>query len=124
MIEFKSKETKESGNKAQRVVHNAPQSTSKALSSDKFKSKETKESGNKAHKADDNVPQSICKKLSAKKLMLKEKKKPNMKAQRVDSKVKSKDQDDQEDNPLSEDELTYLGEHCRYLEHLALSERI
>ncbi|KAK9671928.1 hypothetical protein RND81_12G064400 [Saponaria officinalis] len=53
--------------------------------------------------------------------MLKEKKKSNMKAQRVDSKVKSKDQDDQEDNPLSEDELTSLGEHCRYLEKVLCS---
>ncbi|KAK9683718.1 hypothetical protein RND81_10G160400 [Saponaria officinalis] len=118
---FKSKETKESGNKTQRVVRNAPQNTSKALSCDKFKSKETKESGNKTQKVDDNVPQSICKKLSGKKLMLKEKKKSNMKAQRVDSKVKSKDQDDQEDNPLSEDELTSLGEHCRYLEKVLCS---
>ncbi|KAK9756635.1 hypothetical protein RND81_01G111000 [Saponaria officinalis] len=115
---FKSKETKESGNKAQQVVRNAPQSTSKALSSDKFKSKETKESGNRTHNVDDNVTQSTCKKLSGKKLILKEKKKSNMKAQRVDSKVKSKDQDDQEDNPLSEDELTSLGEHCRYLEKM------
>ncbi|KAK9750280.1 hypothetical protein RND81_02G183900 [Saponaria officinalis] len=93
-----------------------------ALSCDKFKSKETKESGNKTQKVDDNVPQSICKKLSGKKLMLKEKKKSNMKAQRVDSKVKSKDQDDQEDNPLSEDELTSLGEHCRYLEKMFIYE--
>ncbi|KAK9677587.1 hypothetical protein RND81_11G153600 [Saponaria officinalis] len=118
---FKSKETKESGNKTQRVVRNAPQSTSKALSCDKFKSKETKETGNKTQKVDDNVPQSICKKLSGKKLMLKEKKKSTMKAQRVDSKVKSKDQDDQEDNPLSEDELTSLGEYCRYLEKVLCS---
>ncbi|KAK9714564.1 hypothetical protein RND81_06G103600 [Saponaria officinalis] len=118
---FKSKETKESGNKTQRVVRNAPQNTSKALSCGKFKSKETKESGNKTQKVDDNVPQSICKKLSGKKLMLKEKKKSNMKAQRVDNKVKSKDQDDQEDNPLSEDELTSLGEHCRYLEKVLCS---
>ncbi|KAK9714661.1 hypothetical protein RND81_06G110400 [Saponaria officinalis] len=118
---FKSKETKESGNKTQRVVRNAPQNTSKALSCDKFKSKETKESGNKTQKVDDNVPQSICKKLSGKKHMLKEKKKSNMKAQRVDSKVKSKDQDDQEDNPLSEDELTSLAEHCRYLEMVLCS---
>ncbi|KAK9675834.1 hypothetical protein RND81_11G034800 [Saponaria officinalis] len=53
---FKSKETKESGNKTQRVVRNAPQNTSKALSCDKFKSKETKESGNTTQKVDDNVP--------------------------------------------------------------------
>ncbi|KAK9676816.1 hypothetical protein RND81_11G103000 [Saponaria officinalis] len=45
---FKSKETKESGNKAQQVVRKTPKKTSKAKSTDKFKSKD-KESGNKVN---------------------------------------------------------------------------
>ncbi|KAK9756480.1 hypothetical protein RND81_01G100700 [Saponaria officinalis] len=96
---FKSKETKESGNKAQQVVRKTPKKTSKAKSSDKFKSKD-KESGNKAKSYD--------------KFKSKDKEPGN--------KVNPEDQEDQEhDSPLSKDEISSLKEHCHHLERVLCS---